>query len=269
METACAVILVFVLDSECLYGIECHHLAFLVSVMSLRFNPSVAARNSRITPSVKVRPGEATRCINDFRLGKINLIVATSVIEEGFDVVISYDYLKDTVELSQRFGRARRKESSLTLMSERKDRPLYALKDVKVRQESIIKEYNPSMNKQVSNARRQSQKDRERAAFSVLMDEAKCKRCPLEVLKVYAAKTKAMAKEVSMDLGPDKMFTCKYVYESLTRTVEGIGENSTKQQARNKSALTILMKLQKMDISKGYILKHQKKETISISDHSS
>jgi len=46
----------------------------------------VAARNSRITPSIKVRPGEASRCIDDFRRGSINLIVATSVIEEGFDV---------------------------------------------------------------------------------------------------------------------------------------------------------------------------------------
>ena len=42
----------------------------------------VAARNSRITPSVKVRSGEATKTISDFRDGTINVIVATSVIEE-------------------------------------------------------------------------------------------------------------------------------------------------------------------------------------------
>jgi len=45
----------------------------------------VAARNSRITPSIKVRPGEATKCIDDFRDGSINIIIATSVIEEVND----------------------------------------------------------------------------------------------------------------------------------------------------------------------------------------
>ena len=188
----------------------------------------VAARNSRITPSIKVRPGEATKTINEFRDGTINIIVATSVIEEGFDVpeanvVISYDYLKDTVELSQRFGRGRQKDSSLTLMSERKDRPLSALKDVKLRQESIIKDFNPKANK-VSFARQQSQIDRERAAFSVLNDVKRCERSPLEVLNMYSAKTKAVSKIESMEQGPDKIFRCKHVYSSLFRTVEGSGE---------------------------------------------
>jgi len=216
----------------------------------------VAARNSRITPSVKVRPGEATKCINDFRDGKINVIVSTSVIEEGFDVpeanvVISYDYLKDTVELSQRFGRARQKDSTLTLMSERKDRPLSALKDVKMRQESIIKEFNPATNKKVSQARLQSQNDRERAAFSVLIDEARCKRNPLEVLNMYAAKTRAVSKMESMESGQDRIFRCSWVYSSLTRTVDGRGEGNTKKQAQNQSALIILDKLRQMDTSKG------------------
>lgn len=47
---------------------------------------SVAARNSRITPSVKVRAGEANKCISEFRDGSINVIVATSVIEEVSDL---------------------------------------------------------------------------------------------------------------------------------------------------------------------------------------
>jgi len=208
-----------------------------------------------------VRPGEATKCIDDFREGKIKIIVATSVIEEGFDVpqanvVISYDYLKDTVELSQRFGRARQKTSSLTLMSERKDRPLSALKDVKMRQESIIKEFNPAMNKQVSQARQQSQVDRERASFSILMDTARCERSSVEVLNVYAAKTKAVSKIESMDSSPDKIFRCTWLYSSLTRDVDGRGEGTTKKQAQQQSALSILNKLQEMDIAKG-MLKYQ------------
>ena len=77
------------------------HISFCVASLS-----SVAARNARITPSIKVRPGEATKCIEEFRDGTINILVSTSVIEEGFDVpeanvVISYDYLKDTVVSSE------------------------------------------------------------------------------------------------------------------------------------------------------------------------
>ena len=57
----------------------------LIHLIGLCSSISVAARNSRITPSVKVRPGDATKCIDDFRDGRINLIVATSVIEEVSD----------------------------------------------------------------------------------------------------------------------------------------------------------------------------------------
>jgi ERCC4-related helicase len=42
----------------------------------------VAARKSKITPSIKVTPGDASRCIEQFRSGDINVLVATSVIEE-------------------------------------------------------------------------------------------------------------------------------------------------------------------------------------------
>jgi len=42
----------------------------------------VAARKSKITPSIKVTSGDATRCIEQFRSGDINILVATAVIEE-------------------------------------------------------------------------------------------------------------------------------------------------------------------------------------------
>ena len=216
----------------------------------------VAARNSRITPSIKVRSGEATKCIENFRDGVINVIVATSVIEEGFDVpeanvVISYDHLKDSVELSQRFGRGRKKDSSLTLMSERRDRPLSALKDVKMRQESIIKEFDPTKNKKISMSRQQSQIDRERAAATVLRDVARCEKSPLEVLNMYAAKTKAVSKTDSMEQGTDKIFRCKQSYSSIFKTVDGYGEGATKKHAQHMAALSIIDELRKMDTSSG------------------
>ena len=174
------------------------------------------------------------------------------------NVIISYDYLKDTVELSQRFGRGRQKDSSLTLMSERKDRPLSALKDVKVRQQSIIKVFDPGKIKKISMSRLQSQMDRERASSSVLMDIARCEKRPLEILNMYAAKTRAVAKIESMQQGPNKAFHCKQSYSSIFRNVEGHGEGTTKKQAQNEAALDILNKLREMDIANGVATIHQK-----------
>lgn len=185
------------------------------------------------------------------------------IFTQGFDVpeanvVISYDYLKDTVELSQRFGRARQKTSSLTLMSERRDRPLSALKDVKMIQEGIIQDFDPAKNKQISLSRQQSQNDRERAAFSTLLDTAKCERSPLEVLNIYAAKTKATANIESIQSGPDKIFRCEIVYRSLNRTVDGKGEGTTKKKAQHEAATSILNKLREMDKEKGMMKYHRK-----------
>ena len=134
-------------------------------------------------------------------------------------------------------------------MSERKDRPLSALKDVKARQESIIKEFDPGKNQKISMSRQQSQVDRERASSSVLMDIARCEKRPLEVLNMYSAKTKAVAKIESMQQGPNKVFRCSFSYSSIFRTVEGKGEGTTKKQAQNEAALDILNKLREMNIA--------------------
>lgn len=76
---------VFVLDSELLSGAFCALPRLDLKQLTLLHVNSVAARNSRITPSIKVRPGDATKCVEDFRMGKINVLVATSVIEEVSD----------------------------------------------------------------------------------------------------------------------------------------------------------------------------------------
>jgi hypothetical protein len=168
-------------------------------------------------------------------------------------VVISYDDVKDTVELCQRFGRARNKYSSLSLMSERKDRPLTALKEVKKHQDSIIKDFDPSKSKQHVISRQQSQNDRERASSSVLKDIDRCERSPLECLNMYAAKTKAVADTEYIRLSPDRMFRCKMTYKSLNRTVDGSGEAQTKKKAQHSAALSILKQLREDDRRRGLI----------------
>jgi len=217
----------------------------------------VTARNSKITPSIKMTPSEATRRIEKFRKGDINVIVATSVIEEGLDVpeanvVISYDCLKDTVELAQRFGRARQKESSLTLMTERRDRPLAVLKDAKKLQDNIIKEFDPVQTQKTLMSRQQSQLDRERAAAPLLANRAKIERSPLESLNIYAAKTKAVLKTESLDQSQDGRFRCKLEYVAMSRRMDGLGVGATKKQCKHEAALCILKKLRDSDERRGH-----------------
>lgn len=49
---------------------------------SYEFIYSVTARNARISPSIKETPGETAKRIERFRIGEVNLLIATSVIEE-------------------------------------------------------------------------------------------------------------------------------------------------------------------------------------------
>jgi hypothetical protein len=63
------------------YTIDCMCSGYFSSDF-LELIHSVTARNARISPSIKVTPGEATKRIEKFRTGEINLIIATSVIEE-------------------------------------------------------------------------------------------------------------------------------------------------------------------------------------------
>ena len=70
--------------------------------------------------------GRQTNTLRDFRTGEKNLIIATSVIEEGLDVqdchlVVCLDLPKNLKSFVQRRGRARREDSSYVLMFSHSD----------------------------------------------------------------------------------------------------------------------------------------------------
>lgn len=147
------------------------------------------------------------------------------------------------MELAQRFGRARQISSSLSLMEERKDRPLSALKDVEKQQDDIIKAFDPSRSEHLARREEQSQKDRHRAAFSMLLNISRCEASPLEALNLHAAKTKALTKLEYIEAGPDKIFRCKISYSNQLLAIDGEGEGTTKKQSQHQAASSILNQL--------------------------
>ena len=81
--------------------------------------------------------------INAFKSGRSSVLVASSVIEEGYDVphanvvaLILYDHIQDSVdELCQRFGRARAADDyTIVVMAERHDRTLEFLESFRQEQ---------------------------------------------------------------------------------------------------------------------------------------
>jgi endoribonuclease Dicer len=74
----------------------------------------------------RMKHNQQNNVITDFRMGKINLLIATSVAEEGLDIqpcllVLRYDFFKDLRSYIQSRGRARHRSSNLVVLLEREN----------------------------------------------------------------------------------------------------------------------------------------------------
>lgn len=207
----------------------------------------VAARNTKITPRIKVTPSSAKDCIKKFRTGELNVIVATSVIEEGFDVpaanvVISFDHLKDTVELAQRFGRARQEDRRIVVMDQRHDRPISRLEEVRMHQDKQIAKFIPSDAIRDLAAEKTAQENRERN-FRELLHTPFTLNNVLQTLKEYVKKTKAIENEhVCKDKSTNEWLHV-WTYSSVLRKETAQGRGQSKVDARRVSASKLLLKL--------------------------
>ncbi|KAI5858141.1 hypothetical protein BZA05DRAFT_331211, partial [Tricharina praecox] len=80
-----------------------------------------AQRNQRFLHDVLVGGKKQEGTLRDFRAGKLNLLIATSAIEEGIDIqdchlVVCFDLPTNLKSFVQRRGRARRESSSYVIM---------------------------------------------------------------------------------------------------------------------------------------------------------
>ena len=204
----------------------------------------VAARDASITPSLKVTSGQASDCMCRFRAGELNVLLATSVIEEGFDVpkanvVISFDALKDSVELAQRFGRARQSERCIVAMDERRDRPIARLEEVRHEQDLIIESFQPDLATRDPEAERVAQRSRERGAVQLLrLNNINYIDSPVQTVNLYVKKTKAITTEdVRKDQGG---FLYEWTYQTSLRDLRAEGRAPGKKAAKIACATNLL-----------------------------
>jgi endoribonuclease Dicer len=81
--------------------------------------------------------------VDAFRTNKANILVATSVAEEGMDipacnVVIRFDPIQTPVSMIQSRGRARQENSTFIVMEEMKQKPLELLQEAEDLQKRVL-----------------------------------------------------------------------------------------------------------------------------------
>ena len=239
---------------KCIVFVQQRFTAMVVAHFLNQFDSSlqagyVASRGSSVTPSIRVTKGIVAGTIDAFRDGRSSVLVATSVVEEGFDVpeanvVILYDHLKDSVELCQRFGRARATDCSIVVMDERHDRPLAFLEQVRQEQDELVQNYDPAAQARADpEVERQRQANRERAAFqAVLADYIKCTDTPALALNEYVKKTKALL-NVTMENDQNGKFICELTYASHLRRLVVRTAADTKKAAKGACCKELLCQL--------------------------
>lgn len=92
-----------------------------------------------------ITAGNQIGVIDGFRSGKINLLISTSVVEEGLDIpachlVVCFSLPQNLKSFIQRRGRARRAKSTYVLMFEEGDRE-GSVENFERREKEMIKEY--------------------------------------------------------------------------------------------------------------------------------
>eukprot|EP00903_Cladosiphon_okamuranus_P013942 g12968.t1 len=125
------------------------------NLTGLFITASLYATSKPATASLAVSERETQHAIQSFRDGRVNLLLATAVAEEGMDVpaancVVCFDAVDHVVSLIQRRGRAREADSSFVVLSQRKDRTTENLEAVEQRQRECLEDFEAQLSNTIA-----------------------------------------------------------------------------------------------------------------------
>ena len=203
------------------------------------------ATDSPATASLKFSKTDRDKALQAFALGSANLLISTSVAEEGLDIpaanaVIYLDPINNAVSYVQGRGRARQENSSFTLLSERIDRPATVLAQQEREQHKFASSFEPRSIEMNGVAEITAQKSRERGANVVLFQDVTASTA-VSTLNLYFKKCKVVPDERYITMGDH--IQCTISYASILRNVSAIALADSKKEARYKAATQLLLNL--------------------------
>jgi ERCC4-related helicase len=199
------------------------------------------ATKSPATTSLGISKQESDEALRAFSTGEANLLITTSVAEEGLDIpaancVIYFDPMNHAVSYVQGRGRARQADSSFVMLNERPDRPATLLAQQEMEQHVVASSFRPTASPSGITAQDiTAQQSRERGAAKYLCGVSEQQ--GLGNLNIYCKKTKAICAE---EWTGTTTKHCKLTYRSATRSVSAEGTGQNKKSAKRNAAMALL-----------------------------
>lgn len=211
--------------------------------------------SSPATPSLKITKSQGAASLKAFGSGKVNLLISTSVAEEGMDVpsancVIRYDPVQTGVSLTQSRGRGRQPDSSFVVLAEQRGRDIATLERGERQQTQIAMEFRPPTPgglKKMEAQEMEKQKDRDRSAkMSVLdklcQDDVEGEQTAIARLNEFCRKTKVHLEEAHRKLAGSGHWCVTLSYNSPTMRLSAEGTHATQKRAAHRQAAWALLK---------------------------
>jgi len=216
----------------------------------------VYATSSPATASLKISPSQSKANFDNFRNGTFNLIVSTSVSEEGMDVpeanvVMRFDPIQTPVSLVQSRGRARQAGSSFVVLAESSDarRSAAALQQAELNQKDMLAhpQFQALDQAALRQGREVAQANRLRSALAKLKAQADRGAPPYSQLTVFSATAKAMVEERFTAEG--KGWACHLtLLLPDADPMAGTGAGATKVVAKAAAAEELLVRIRSLSV---------------------
>jgi len=220
----------------------------------LQATPLHSTTTTSPSASISFSKSMAKKSLDEFSLGIKNILVTTTVAEEGMDIsksncVIRFDPIQTGVSFVQGRGRARQENSSHIITSQRNDRPIEIFENVENIQAKLSSNYVPSKSKDITNTMMneeiKAQKNRENNAYTFLK-ENKSKLTiitAIGILAGFVSKTKADLEEF---IGNGCYIL---IYSSCIRKIQiqikslNLKTNKEKKIIKQQATMQLIMKL--------------------------